>query len=271
MLNRVVNVLKLVKTLFISALFFLQSCQMNHQEKEDQAAKERNRSNAAAYNTQLGLSYLKQGDRPRAKRKLFAALKQEPNSAAVNTAIAYYFEETGEIDEAKSYYLKALSLAPGSGAQLNNYGTFLCRQGKYVESINYFLKAVKDQQYVHTAGAYENAGLCAAEIPDYDKSILYFTKALEQDPERKQSFYELVKIEKKLGNEKKVLDLIEKYSRFSADPAVLVLAEKIAHKLGDARLQEKYAKKLELIQQRQRYRQYSDNSGVKNEYNSHNG
>lgn len=269
MLNRIVSVLRLVKTVAISAFILLQSCQVNQQAKEERATQERNRSNAAAYNVQLGLGYLKQGDRPRAKRKLLAALKQEPESAAVNSALAYYFEETGQIDDAKSYYLKALSLAPGSGAQLNNLGAFLCRQGKYAESISYFLKAVKDQQYLHTAGAYENAGLCAAEIPDYDKSVFYFTKALEQEPNRKQSFYELVRIENTQGNGKKALDLIEKYSQFSGDPAVLALAQEIAHKLGDAKLQEQYGKKLQLVHQARFYKQYPDNGGAKNEHNSH--
>ena len=113
----------------------------------------------------MGLGYLKQGDRPRAKKKLLTALEQEPTSPDVNSAIAYYFEQTKELKQAEKYYLKALSLAGNSGAQLNNYGTFLCRQGDYKKAENYFLKAVKDVQYVNTAGAYENAGLCALSDP----------------------------------------------------------------------------------------------------------
>ena len=99
---------RLVQSIIIPVLLILQSCQINTQVKEDRATKDRNLSNAAAYNTQLGLNYLKQGDRPRAKRKLFAALKQEPGSTEVNSALAYYFEETGQVEQAKSFYLKVI-------------------------------------------------------------------------------------------------------------------------------------------------------------------
>jgi type IV pilus assembly protein PilF len=155
---------------------------------------------AASYNTQLGMAYLKQGDRPRAKRKLLTALDLAPNSADVNAAMAYYLEKTGELKEAYSYYQKALSLAPKSGAQLNNYGAFLCRLGQYKEAEAYFLKAVKDVHYVHTAEAYENAGLCAAAIPDYPKAEYYFKRALKHDPKRRQSLHELVILKQPLGS-----------------------------------------------------------------------
>lgn len=155
-----------------------------------------NRSKAASYNVQLGLGYLKQGDRPRAKSKLLKALKQEPSSADVNAAIAYYFEKTHEYNEANKYYLKAIALSLNAGSQLNNYGAFLCRQKNYQLAEHYFLKAVKDMQYLNTSGAYENAGLCALEIPDFHKAKLYFTMALNQDPSRRESLNELAKLKK---------------------------------------------------------------------------
>src|SRR5580704_10911769 len=96
---------------------------------------------AAAFNVQLGMGYLKQGDRPRAKKKLLIAMQQAPDSSDVNAAMAYYYEQTNELDQARKYYLKALSLSSNAGAQLNNYGTFLCRQGQYKEAELYFLKA----------------------------------------------------------------------------------------------------------------------------------
>jgi type IV pilus assembly protein PilF len=169
------------------AVSLLQSCQQAQNSPYQEAA---------LYNTQLGLAYLKQGDRPRAKRKLVTALAQAPNSPSVNAGLAYFMEKTGEMKRAAFYYRQAMLLAPGRGAQLNNYGAFLCRRGHYRAAETYFLKAVNDAQYEHTASAYENAGLCAMAIPDYPKAIHYFKKALEHDPLRKQSLNELVKIEK---------------------------------------------------------------------------
>jgi type IV pilus assembly protein PilF len=189
------TVLNLCRLGLCLGLVLLQACQQRTANVVSWAKAQP--TQAASYNTQLGMAYLKQGDRPRAKRKLLRALDLAPNSADVNAAMAYYLEKTGDLKEAHSYYQKALSLAPNSGAQLNNYGAFLCRLGQYKEAEAYFLKAVKDIHYVHTAEAYENAGLCAAAIPDYPKAENYFKRALKHDPKRRQSFHELVTLERK--------------------------------------------------------------------------
>ncbi len=209
----------------------MQACSLNPELQSDQKT---NLNQAAAYNTQLGLSYLKQGSRPRAKKKLLLALKQSPHSPDVNAAMAYYFEQTHELDQAKKYYLKALSLSDQDGAQLNNYGAFLCRQAQYKQSEAYFLKAIKDEQYLHTSAAYENAGLCALASPDYKKARLYFKAALNQDPTRNGSLYELVKLENQLGNSSEAVRLLKKFPKLVLnDGAFLTLAKKIAKKTDD--------------------------------------
>jgi type IV pilus assembly protein PilF len=169
---------------FFITVFFLQACQ-THQTREPEAA---------LYNMQLGLAYLNQGALERAKHKLLTALHEAPRSPAVNASMAYFLEKTGDIERARHYYRKALRLAPHDGAQLNNYGAFLCRQGAYQSSISYFLKAAHEVNYEHTAGAYENAGLCAEEIPDYVHAKEYFAKALKADPSRTSSRDERVKL-----------------------------------------------------------------------------
>lgn len=175
-------VLKFCYLLFLVGLLLLQSCQPTRE--------------AASYNTQLGLAYLKQGDRPNAKRKLLLALSQAPHSPDANAAMAYFMEMSGEIDKARLFYEKAMTMAPGKGAQLNNYGAFLCRHGQYERAEQYFLRAANDINYEHTAGAYENAGLCAMAIPNYIKAKHYFAKALQHDPGCKQARNELVNIER---------------------------------------------------------------------------
>lgn len=167
------------------------------------SAKSDNFDEAARYNVQLGLTYLKQGDRSKAKIKLLKALTQAPNQPEVNAAMAWYLERCGDVNQARIYYQKALKFSANQGAQLNNYGAFLCRHGQYKEAESYFQKAIKDVQYEHTAAAYENAGLCAEAIPDYAKATAYFEKALEQDPARPQSLYELARIKLKLGHKQK--------------------------------------------------------------------
>lgn len=254
---------EILRFLFLMSLVLLQACQ--HKATIEQlptSNKQINLTKAADYNLQMGLGYLKQGDRPRAKKKLLTALTQAPNSADANAAMAYFFEQTADMDNAKKHYLKAISLSNTAksavGAQYNNYGTFLCRQGDYKKAEIYFLKAVKDVQYVNTAGAYENAGLCSLAMPDENKAKFYFTQALEQDPSRNESLFELVKLLSKEGHDPEALKLLQKNPELVLNDRVfLSFAKEIANKTGDVKLAEEYGNTLAMI-----------NSGANNEYNN---
>lgn len=262
------NVLTYLK-IIVSALLILmlQACQHSIETKQKQKENAIKRSDAASLNTQLGMAYLKQGDRPRAKRKLLTALELEPDSPDVNVAMAFFLEKTGDLKEAQTFYKKALTLAPNSGAQLNNYGTFLCRSGKYQEAERYFLKAVSDVHYVHSAGAYENAGLCASAIPDYAKAMAYFNKALEQDPHRKQSLFELATLQLKQNQPQKALTDLQKYPQIALkDPVLLGLAVDAAHKAGQATLEADYTDRLNKLTNNN-----PSPSGEKDEYDNANG
>lgn len=257
-------VLNLLRFLPWLIFLLLQACQQNNDIRAEQLQK---RNEAASYNTQLGLAYLKQGDRPRAKRKLLTALDLAPDSADVNVAMAYYLEKTGEVSKAQVFYQKALVLAPDSGAQLNNYGTFLCRLGHYKEAERYFLRAANDIHYIHTAAAYENAGLCAAAVPDYSKAKHYYLKALQQDPRRKQALYELAAIELKEKHASKALEYMQKYPALSlTDPNILAMGVEAARQAGKRNIEGEYKQRLA------RLTNYTDYyTGAKNEYDSSNG
>ena len=230
-----------MKYLSIIFLVLLQSCQTNEPAHHERTAKKTKLMEAASYNAQLGLGYLKQGERSRAKNKLFLALSQDPNSPEVNAAIGYFMEKSGDLTNADNYYRKAMAISPRSGAQLNNYGTFLCRQGKYKQAEEYFLKAVTDLEYSHTAGAYENAGLCVMAIPDYDAATRYFAKALEHDPSREQSLLELVTLEIKQHHANEALTYLQKYPNLTlTNPTLLKLAVEVAHETGKTELEVEY-------------------------------
>ena len=51
-------------------------------------AAEKKSADASTYNTQLGISYLRQGDIPLAKEKLDRALKENPDNPEVHSALA---------------------------------------------------------------------------------------------------------------------------------------------------------------------------------------
>jgi type IV pilus assembly protein PilF len=258
-------VLKTFYPLFIMMCLFLQAC-IHNKESEKQNFKKPDLSKAAGYNVQLGLGYLKQGNRPRAKKKILTALEQEPTSPDVNSAMAYYFEQTGELDQAEKYYLKAMSLSGNKGAQLNNYGAFLCRQGNYKQAESYFLKAVSDLKYIHTAGAYENAALCALSVSNEEMAKLYFSKALNQDPSQRVSLYELLKLEMKTGHMTEAFALLQKYPELVVtDRVLLSLAKEISDKTVHLSTAAKYELNMNNLNSN------IDNGGVNNEYNNHTG
>lgn len=227
--------------LIILLVLILTSC---HENSINLGEENSRLQKAAYYNTQLGIAYLMQEDKPRAKRKLLEAIKLAPNSPEANAAMGFYFEKTGNSKEADLYYKKALAISP-SGAQFNNYGAYMCRLGKYVKAQQYFQQAVEDLTYLHTAEAYENAGLCFVAVPDYDKARRNFIKALENDRERPISLYELVKIDLKQNNTKEAMLILQKYFFLtSKDPKILDLAIKIAKKEGNKKVAAYYSKQL---------------------------
>lgn len=240
--------------------FLLQSCAQHAPAKEEQAPHQTKLKDASAYNTQLGLAYLEQGDRPRAKRKLLLALSQAPDSANANASMAYFLEKSGEVDRADAYYQKAIALQKTSGAQLNNYGAFLCRQARYKQAETYFLMAVKDTTYEHTGGAYENAGLCAMAEPELSKAAHYFKKALEQDPMREQSLYELLGIELKQNHVSEALGYLQKYPELTLkNPMILAMAVDVAHRASNKALEAEYQSHLR------------EKTGEKNDHNTNSG
>ncbi|MFN7097259.1 MAG: type IV pilus biogenesis/stability protein PilW, partial [Gammaproteobacteria bacterium] len=162
---------------------------------------------AAVYNVQLGIGYLREGNITRAKTKLLLAQSQDPTSPDVWDALAFFYESTGNDTLADRYYLKAISLDSKRGSSLNNYGVYLCKKGQYRQSLTYFSQAVADPAYVNVASTYENAGLCAEEIPDMATAQKFFILALDNNPVLSTSTLELAEINFENGK----FDLASKY------------------------------------------------------------
>lgn len=170
---------------------------------------------AAGYNVQLGLAYLRQAKMPQAKAKFLKALQQAPNWPAAQEAMAYFLEITGDKQAAENYYLQAIKLAPSDGAALNNYGTFLCRVKRQQVAEKMFLLAIKNPNYLNSAAAYENAGLCALTLPNIAAAQYYFQKALQQEPTRVTVLLELAKIAYRQGNARLATTYLSRYKNLS--------------------------------------------------------
>jgi len=195
----------------ILVMFLVTGCGSTTKGLDDQPKN--NSQQFADYNVQLGVGYMRQGDMPRAKQKLLTALDKAPSWPPALEAMAYFYQMTGDSAKAQNYYLKALNIAPHAGATLNNYGGFLCLQGKYRESLTYFDRAAADESYLKTAAVNENAGLCAAKIPDYKLAEQYLQKALRQNPARLAPLIDLADMAEQQGEYKVALDYLNLYAQ----------------------------------------------------------
>lgn len=191
---------------------------------------------AALINAQLGIAYLKQGDFQRSKRKLQLALEQDNHSAIVLDAMAYFLEATGQVQAAEKFYQKAIATGHDRGSAQNNYGAFLCRHKHYKEAEVHFLLATRAKDYSTPANAYENAGLCALESQDQEKSEYYFTKALQKEPRSAKSLLKLSQIHYTKRDFVLARQDMDHYlAIYSPTPESLLLGLRIADHLGDTK------------------------------------
>ena len=202
---------------------------------------------AAKYNVQLGIAYLQQGDVDRARMKLQLALAQDPNSTMALDAMAYFLEQTGETGVAERYYRQAIAVGRDMGNGENNYGTFLCRQKRFAEAQQHFMAAVRDPRYMTPGEAYENAGLCAMQVPDEKQAQEYFVKALQRQPKLPKSLLELVHIEYNQGH---YVEAQNYYNRFVAaagkqNGESLLLGLRLAQHFGEQSVAANYAQQLQ--------------------------
>ena len=116
--------------------------------------------NAAAFNLQLGVTYLQQGNLAVAKEKLERAAKQNPDSPAVHSAMGLLYERLGDQKRADEEHRRALARAPGDPEILNNYAVYLCRNGRSAEGVQRFEQAASNPLYRTPWAAYTNAGVC---------------------------------------------------------------------------------------------------------------
>lgn len=234
---------KLIAIFFLAT--FLWGCATNNPENieadQDKANYKQRMLEAAQINVQLGLGYLQQGQVPRAKQKLLLAMQQNPKSATVLDAMAYFWEVTGNNTLADQYYQQAITLEPKSGRALNNYGAYLCRVKQYDLAEKYLLAAANEPNYIDSAAAMENAGLCELLVPNVTQAQVYFKKALQQDPDRSTSYYELARINYNQGNYNVAKQYLNGYNSTEAiSPDAFWLGVEIANKLKDVGMMLKY-------------------------------
>ncbi len=132
--------------------------------------------------TQLGISYMREGQLDVALQKLQRAVEIDPHHASAHNVLGVVYERLGDDTLAERHFRASVRAWGKDPRAHNNYGRLLCRLGRYEEAEKNFLAAAENHLYASPEVAYSNAGNCAQRIADVVKAENYFRRALRANP-----------------------------------------------------------------------------------------
>jgi type IV pilus assembly protein PilF len=201
--------------------------------------------NAATYNAQLGIEYLRQGNLAVAKEKLERAVLQAPRDPHIHDALALLYERINKPELVDKHYRMAAKLAPQDPGILNNYAVYLCKTGRTDEGVKRFNEAANNPLYETPETAYTNAGVCLRAANRLDEARNNFVRAVKVRPNSAEATYQLVDLDMSQGRTAEARARVEGYlSSFDATPDLLLIGVRSAHALGDRLAAERYARRL---------------------------
>ncbi|MBV8852504.1 MAG: type IV pilus biogenesis/stability protein PilW [Sinobacteraceae bacterium] len=211
------------------------------------SSREHRRDDAANYNTQLGIDYMKQGDLPLAKEKLDRAMSENPSDPGVHSAMAMLEDRLGHPDKADQQFKDALRLGHNSPDTLNNYAVYLCRNGRTDEGVKRFEEAAHNALYRTPEAAYTNAGVCLRAARRDTQAAMSFQRALQAKPNYAEAAFQLSELDLQRGELSEARAELDRYlAAYEATPDLLLVGVQIAQKQGDRMAEERYARKLRL-------------------------
>ncbi len=232
----------MIRLSFIAVLLTLAGCVAT---TDNPKANKGSDEDAALYNTQLGVQYMRQGKLERAMEKFQRALEQDPNRADTHQAIAVLYERIGETDKADTHYRRALRLEGDSPEILNAYGAFLCNQGRRKEGQGYFERAALTPLYSTPAAAFTNAGVCARADERPEDAEQYFRRALAVDPRFVEALLQMASLTYEQGYYLQTRAFVERFLQTSkATPDVLWMGFLSEREMGNSQAAARYAEEL---------------------------
>lgn len=210
------------------------------------ARQERKDKDAASYNTQLGVEYMRQGDLARAKEKLDRAVSEDPQSPDAHGARAMLFERMGERSKADAEFHSALRLAPHDPQVMNSYAVYLCSSGRTDEGVKTFLEAAHNPLYRTPEAAYANAGVCQRTAKHDDEAAVNFNRALQLRPDYAEAAYQLATLQFDHGQLPAARSQIDSFlGNHEATADLLLLAVRVARAQGDRGGAQGFARRLQ--------------------------
>lgn len=200
---------------------------------------------AADYNLQLGVGYLRQGEYQLALDKLNKSLEQNPSLAETHMALGYLYEQTNQTEEAETHLRRASRLAPENPEIQNAYAVFLCKQGSVSEALKAFDKAAVVPLYRTPEVAYTNAGVCARGAGRLDDADAYFRKALGVNKNYDEALLQLASLNFDRREYFSARAFVERYlQQYKATPEVLWLGARIEKAMGNTAAANEYGQRL---------------------------
>lgn len=206
---------------------------------------EPNLREAARINTDLGITYAREGNYDVALDKFTRALGQDANYAPAHAGVAFIYSQRGDNEKAQTHYERALQLQPDDPMTRNNYGVFLCSIKRYKDAEKLLLQAANSPSYREPERAYANLGACAQRVPDLDKAEQYYREALNRRAELPEALRQMASIllEKKDYSRAKIF--LQRYEKVGdASAATLWLGAQIEYALGDEAAASAYQRRL---------------------------
>lgn len=207
----------------------------------------RQRHDAAIYNTELGIAYMRRGDLAVAQTKLDRAVEEAPDDPDVHSARALLFARLGDPKQADREFREALRLAPKNPDFQNNYAVYLCSVGRVDQGVQVFLKAARNPLYLTPELAYDNAGVCLNSKHRDVEAAQMFSDALTIRPNFAQALWQLADLDFRQGKLTQARQEIDAFLASNQEtPDLLLLAVKVMRAQGDRLDAELYARRLQL-------------------------
>lgn len=207
----------------------------------------RQRHDAAIYNTELGIAYMRRGDLAVAQTKLDRALEENPDDPDVHSARALLFARLQDPKQADREFREALHLAPKNPDFQNNYAVYLCSVGRVEEGVQTFLRAAHNPLYLTPELAYDNAGVCLHSAHKDVAAAQMFADALAIRPNFGQALWQLADLNFSQGKLTQARQEIDAFLASNQEtPDLLLLAVKVTRAQGDRLDAALYARKLQL-------------------------
>lgn len=183
---------------------------------------------------QLGIGYLRKGNRQQARFNLLKALDIDERSGSAHNAMALLYQLEKENALAEEHFRKAIRYEPELTRVKNNYGVFLYRQQRYEEAYKQFLIASEDINYNRRGRVFLSLGQIAQHLGKVQEAEEAWEKSINLNPKLAEPYLELAGVHFKAGDYPKAKRYLDRYDALSRpSPRGLWLSVRLERAFGN--------------------------------------